>query len=132
MVVEEIAAHINSLGLATLGTDLFMHVSPDEPDELTVVTEYAGDEPDFVQDALVADTENSRIQVAVRSTQPEVGRLLAEQIYQAMMGIRNDMLSGTRILWCRPSDTPAMIGRDDSGRFLTTVNFRVKKELSSV
>jgi hypothetical protein len=131
MVVEEIANFIHERGLATLGTDLWMHVSPDEPDDLTVVTEYAGDEPEFVQDQLLADIENSRIQIAVRSTQPEVGRALAEQIYQAMMEIRNDVLSGTRVLWCRPSDTPAMIGRDDSGRFLTTVNFRVKKELSS-
>lgn len=132
MIVEEIANYLNVLGVATLGTDLFMHVSPDEPDDLMLVNEYAGDEPEFVQDQLRVDLENPRIQIVVRSERPEVGRALAEQAYQALMDIRNDVLSGTRILWCRPSDTPAMIGRDDSGRFLTTVNFRVKKELSSV
>jgi hypothetical protein len=132
MVVEEIANYIDAQGLATLGTDLWMHVSPDEPNDLMLVSEYAGDEPEFVQEALPAELENSRVQVAVRSVQPEVGRLLAERVYQALMNINDDVLSGTRILWCRPVDTPAMIGRDESGRFLTTVNFRVKKELSSV
>lgn len=131
MIVEEIANYIDSRGFATLGTDLFMHVSPDEPNDVMAVIEYAGDDPEFVQDQLRVDIENSRVQIVVRSSQPEVGRALAEQVYQALMDIRNDVLSGTRILWCRPVDTPAMIGRDDSGRFLTTVNFRVKKELSS-
>ena len=132
MVVEELAAYLSAQGLGVLGTDMWLHVSPNEPDEQMTIIEYAGDEPEFTQNDRGVDTENPRVQIAVRSEQPEVARLLAEQVYQALMKIRNELLNGTRILWCRPIDVPALAGRDDSGRFLVTCNFNVKKELTNV
>jgi len=132
MVVDELAAHIVADGLAVLGVDLFLHVAPDDPEELTVLTEYAGDEPVWIQDGVKIELENSRVQLMTRSGRPEVCRLQAERVYQSLMQIKNETLNGTRILWCQPIDTPAMIGRDDNGRFMTTTNFRVAKELTSV
>jgi hypothetical protein len=132
MVVEELAAFLVAQGLATLNVDLWLHVAPDEPDELAFIIEYAGDEPDYVQNDRSVELEHPRIQVGVRGSQPEVTRLRAERLYQSLMKIENESLSGTRYLSCLPIDTPAMIGRDESGRFLSTVNFRVEKELTNV
>lgn len=132
MVVDEIGAYLAANGIGTLAVDLFKHVAPDKPDELTIVTEYAGDDPGWVQDAGLIEVENSRVQIACRAIRPEVCRETAERAYQLLMAIHNNVLSGTRILWCMPVDTPSMIGRDENGRFMTTVNFRVAKELSSV
>ncbi len=132
MVTEELAAFLASQGLVDLGVDTWLHVIPDEPDDATSIIEYAGEEPEYIQDNPKVDLENPRVQVAVRSKQPEVARLRAERIYQSLMGIRNELLNGTRILWCQPIDTPALLGRDESGRFLVTTNFRVLKELTNV
>ena len=132
MVVDEIAAFLSAQGLGTLNVDMWLHVTPDEPTESLTIYEYAGDEPEYIQDDVMVDTENPRIQIAVRSDQPQVARLRAEEVYQALMKIRNDILNGTRILRCVPVDNPALLGRDESGRFLVTTNFRVKKELTSV
>ena len=132
MVVDELAAFLVAQGLATLNVDLWLHVAPDEPDELAFIIEYAGDEPDYVQNDRSVELEYPRIQIGVRGSQPEVTRLRAEQIYQSLMKIDNELLSGTRYLSCLPVDTPAMIGRDESGRFLSTINFRVEKELTNV
>lgn len=132
MVVEELAAYLTAQGLAILNTDTWLHVSPDEPDEQMTIIEYAGDEPEYIQNERRVDTENPRVQIAVRSGQPEVARLRAEQVYQSLMDIRNEVVDGTKILWCRPIDNPALVGRDESGRFLVTVNFSVKKELTNV
>ena len=132
MVVEELAAFLVAQGLATLNADLWLHVMPDEPDDAAVIIEYAGDEPDFVQNDRKVELEHPRIQVAVRGELPEVTRLRAEQIYQSLMKIDNELLSGTRYLSCVPVDTPAMLGRDESGRFMSTINFRVEKELTNV
>ena len=132
MVVEELAVFLVSQGLAVMGTDTWLHVMPDEPNDAMSIIEYGGDEPDYIQENPKVDTENPRVQVAVRSMQPEVARLRAEMIYQSLMTIRNETLNGTRILWCQPVDTPAMLGRDESGRFLVTTNFRVLKELTNV
>ena len=132
MIVEELAAYLISQGLAELGVDTWLHVSPDEPDEQMTIIEYAGDEPDLVQNSRMVDTENPRVQIAVRSAQPDVARLRAERVYQSLMKINDEHLNGTRILQCVPVDNPALAGRDESGRFLVTVNFRVKKELTSV
>lgn len=132
MILEDLATFLESQGLATRGVDLWLHVSPDMPNECAILVEYAGDDPDWVMENRKADTENPRVQLGVRSEQPEVARLRAERMYQAMMTIRNDIINGTRYLWCRPVDSPTMIGRDDSGRFMATVNFMVQKELTSV
>jgi hypothetical protein len=132
MVVEELAAFLVAQGLAVLNADLWLHVMPDEPDDAAVIIEYAGDEPDYVQNDRKVELEHPRIQVAVRGELPEVTRLRAEQIYQSLMKIDNELLSGTRFLSCLPVDTPAMLGRDESGRFLSTINFRVEKELTHV
>jgi len=132
MVVEEVGAYLVAEGLAILGTDLFLHVLPDKPDEAASLINYLGDEPDYVQDGRKVDTENPRVQLAVRSMRPEVCRLRAEKMYQSLMQIRNQVLDGTRYLWLRPVNSPSMAGRDENGRFLTTVNFRISKELTSV
>lgn len=96
------------------------------------IIEYAGDEPEYVQNERMVDTENPRVQIAVRSERADVARLRAERVYQSLMKIDNEILNGTRILQCVPVDNPALAGRDESGRYLVTVNFRVKKELTSV
>ena len=132
MVCEELAAYLEAAGLATRNVDLWLHVAPDEPAELALIIEYAGDEPDWVHDKRQVDTEHTRVQVSVRSERPEVARLRVERLYQSLMMIKNEMLSGTRYIWCMPVDTPAMIGRNESGLFIATVNFRVQKELTSV
>ena len=132
MVVEELAAYLVAKGLATLNADLWLHVAPDDPDELAFIIEYAGDEPDYVQNDRSVELEYPRVQIGVRGAQPEVTRLRAERLYQSLMKIDNESLSGTRYLSCIPVDTPAMIGRDESGRFLSTVNFRIEKELTNV
>jgi len=132
MVVEDLALVLEVAGVGTLGTDIRLHVAPDDPDNLMVLIDYAGDTPEWVQDKQKVDTENPRVQVAVRGTQPEEVRLRAEQAYQTLMTIENEVINGTRYLWCQPVDTPSIIGRDESGRHLATVNFRVKKELSNV
>jgi hypothetical protein len=132
MVVEELAAFLVAQGLATLKVDLWLHVAPDDPDDCAFIIEYAGDEPDFIQNDRMVEVERPRVQVTVRGEKPEVTRLRAERLYQSLMKIENESLSGTRYLSCIPIDTPAMIGRDESGRFLSTVNFRIEKELSNV
>jgi hypothetical protein len=132
MVVEELGAFLVAQGLAVLNADLWLHVMPDEPDDAAVIIEYAGDEPDYVQNDRKVELEYPRVQVAVRGELPEVTRLRAEQIYQSLMMIDNELLSGTRYLSCLPVDTPAMLGRDESGRFMSTINFRVEKELTNV
>jgi hypothetical protein len=132
MILDELAAHVVADGLGTLGVDFFLHVAPDDPEEITVLTEYAGDDPVWIQDDDKIEIENARVQLMTRSARPEVCRLQAERVYQSLMRIKNETLNGTRILWCQPVDTPAMLGRDDNGRFMTTANFRVAKELTSV
>lgn len=132
MVVEDIATILQAGGIGTIGVDLFQHVSPDKPDDLVTVAEYTSDEPQWIQDSETVDVENTRVQVAARSMRPETGRLVAERAYQLLMTVKGQTINGTRYLWCRPADAPGMVGRDENGRFLSVVNFRIAKELSSV
>jgi hypothetical protein len=132
MIVEDIGAYLQANGIGTLSVDLFLHVAPDKPDDLMSVTEYSSDPPQYIHDKAKVEIELPRIQIAARSMRPEVGRLKAERAYQLLMAIHNGIIGTTRYLWCQPVDSPAMVGRDENGRFITTVNFRVSKELSSV
>jgi len=132
MMVEDIGAYLELNGIGTLAVDLFLHVAPDKPDDQILLAEYASDEPEWIQDSPKVDYENPRIQLSVRSMRPETGRLICERAYQLLMQVERQTLSGTRYLWVKPMDSPAMVGRDENGRFLSVVNFRVAKELSSV
>lgn len=132
MIVEDIGAYLQAYGIGTLGVDLFLHVTPDKPEDSVTIVEYSSDPPEYIHDKQKVEVELPRVQVSARSMRPEVGRLKAEQIYQLLMAIHNEVIGTTRYLWCMPVDSPAMVGRDENGRFLSTVNFRVSKELSSV
>lgn len=132
MIVEDIGSYLQTNGLGTLSVDLFLHVAPDKPDESMSVVEYSSDPPDYIHDKQKVEVEYPRVQISCRSIHPEVGRLLAEKVYQLLMAIHNEVIGTTRYLWVMPVDSPAMVGRDENGRFITTVNFRVSKELSSV
>lgn len=131
MALEDLAAHLVASGLGTLGSDLFLHVAPDKPDDLMVLVDYSGDPPDWVQEESKVEIENVRVQLMARSKQPQACKERADKAYQVLMEIQSSSIGGTRILWCKPVDAPAMIGRDENGRFMTTVNFRVAKELTS-
>ena len=132
MVADDLALMLEVAGIGTVGTNIFKYVSPDEPDDLLVLVPYAGDEPDWVQDNAKVEAENPRVQVAGRGNRPEELTLLMERVYQTLMSIEGDIINGTYYQWCKPVDTPSIIGRDESGRHLATVNFRVKKGLTNV
>lgn len=132
MVADDLALRLEQAGIGTVGTDIFKYVSPDGPDAQLTIIPYSGDEPDRVQEKRKVEAENPRVQVAARGDRPEEVTLLIERAYQALMVIENEVINGVYYQWCDPVDTPSIIGRDESGRHLATVNFRVKKELTSV
>lgn len=125
MLAEEFALYLESLGLVTydptgITGDTFLEVMPPSPDEVVVLTEYAGRVPDV---RLPYDSPG--LQVRVRGTRdPRTGREKISAIYDALHGLSGVTLpNGTKLVACLAKASPHPMGRDANGRHEYTLSF---------
>jgi len=130
MLVEDIAGRLVIAGHGTIGTDLFMHMMPEEPDECIAIFAYEGEAPRYVHDQVAFDTEAPRIQVMIRSAQPNTAYETAYAVLYSLETIRNEVINGVRYLTVKPTTSPEIIERDGNGLYLAVVNFMAEKEAS--
>ena len=122
-MLREIGTYLQSQGIGTLGTDLFLGLMPDQPDNCVVLFEYAGSPPD-----LHWSGEYPGLQVQVRSTSYPTARRMIGNIVNILHGMSEQKLSGIRFLLIQAQGNPEVLKRDDKGRVVLFVNFRIIKE----
>ncbi|HHV98601.1 MAG TPA: hypothetical protein GXX36_03350 [Clostridiaceae bacterium] len=123
MMLNEIGAYLQSQGIGTLATDLFLGQMPEEPDNCIALFEYAGNPPD-----LHWNGEYPGLQVRVRNKSYAAGRAKIQQIYGLLHGLHGQVLSGTRYLLIKARGNPEVLQRDENNRIEFFVNFEVIKE----
>jgi len=127
-MLDHISTYLASLGIATVGTDLFLGTMPDTPDTCTALHEYAGPAPNYTHGDLLPFEEHPRLQVMTRSATYTTARNKAEAIYRALGGVSNLLLSGCTYYRIMPLQQPGFIGKDQNARTQFTVNFQISKE----
>ncbi|MGK5531535.1 minor capsid protein [Streptomyces sp. URMC 129] len=126
-LLDGLARYLHSLGLVTYDTtgttgDLFIGTMPPEPDAAVALTRYGGERPD---PRLPYD--EPRVQVRVRGgPDPRVSEARAYAIYDALHGLSSVTLpDGTYLVTCEALQTPAAMGRDESGRHEHVTNYEL-------
>lgn len=121
MPENAIAAYLQTLGLGTVGTNIFVNTKPATPDNLISVFGYAGRAPERTHDG----SGNSRpgIQVWVRNASAGTGRSTIESAFNALDGLSNTSLSGRYFLIVNALQSPEPMGKDENGRTEFSVNF---------
>ena len=123
MMLNEIGTYLQSQGIGTLGTDLFLGLMPDQPDNCIALFEYAGSPPD-----LHWNGEYPGLQVRVRDKSYPAGKAKIKQIVRVLHGLHETVLGGTRYLLVKARGSPEVLMRDENNRIEFFINFEIIKE----
>jgi hypothetical protein len=122
-VLREIGAYLATKSIGTVGTDIFLGLMPDEPDNCVALFEYAGSPPD-----LHWNGEYPGLQVRVRNKSYAAARTKIGEVIAELHGLHEQDLSGTRYLLIKARGSPEILKRDNNNRVELFVNFEIIKE----
>ena len=122
-MLTEIGAYLATKSIGTVGTDIFLGLMPDQPDNCIALFEYAGSPPD-----LHWAGEYPGLQVRVRNKSYAAGRAKIEEVVTELHGAHELTLNGTRYLLIKARGSPEVLKRDNNNRVELFVNFEIIKE----
>ena len=122
-MLKEIGTYLATKSIGTVGTDIFLGLMPDEPDNCIALFEYAGSPPD-----LHWNGEYPGLQVRVRNKSYAAARTKIGEAMTALHGLHEQTLSGTRYLLIKARGSPEVLKRDNNNRVELFVNFEIIKE----
>jgi len=109
--------------VTTVGTDIFLDILPDSPDNCVVIVEYAG-ETSFINNAL-----NRSIQVRVRNTVRATAKskiiALYDSVYDPEAEVRIIDFTAARWGIVSPRQYPYSLTRDENKRFIFVFNMGI-------
>ncbi len=153
MMLKEIGTYLATKSIGTVGTDIFLGLMPDQPDNCIALFEYAGNPPD-----LHWNGEYPGLEVRVRNTSYAAARTKIREIMDELHGLYEQTLpveeepvngevenggeeelgepepqtepevTGTRYLLIKAKGSPEILKRDENNRVELFVNFEIIKE----
>lgn len=125
MLLDDIGLYLQQKGIGIIGTDIFKGQLPTTSDNAIALFEYAG-EP---QDLTDANLEYPSLQVLVRNKSYATGRQKIEQVRNILHGLTETTINNVRYLLIQAKQSPEALPRDENGRAIFVVNFRIMKEV---
>lgn len=123
---EDVATLLQSAGVGTLGTTLFVGTLPEAPDAAVAVLATGGAGPQYTISGTAYSVE--RAQVVVRATSYNAAQTTAAAAYSACLAWRNGVQNGTRYLSFTVLQNPFLLGLDDIMRPRFVFNVEGMKE----
>lgn len=132
-VLNEIAAHLATLGVGVVGTSLFIGTLPDSPVVCGAVYEYGGLASEMGFGAAGVKYETPAVQVVFRGDPEDYAgpRAKAETAYRGLAAVEAELLGATFYHWIHPQQPPFLLKRDENERVLIAFNVLCEKELSA-
>lgn len=123
-MIRDIAQYLQTNGVGTVGTDIFLQQLPANPDNVVALFQYAGEPPD-----LHWNGEYPGLQVLVRNKNTEAALTKIEHIKNILHGISETTINNHRYLLIRARQSPELLEKDGNNRAIFVCNFRVIKEV---
>lgn len=122
----EVAEYLETQGVGTRGTDIWIGEIPDDTDDALTVIATGGFEPD---PDLGDDIEYPTIQIDCRSTTYATAQTLSQAAHTLFLGNNNTTITsgGKYIFFMNPIQEPTYIGKDDKDRKIFSCNYRFIK-----
>jgi|SRR5699024_2759790 len=121
-----LALYLQSRSVGTFAADLFCAVEPAEPDNCLTCYDTGGTAPTSGWSHHCDPLFNTTVQVRSRNASYESG-------YKALHDVRNEIMkldhyttNGTMLIGARASTDIFALPRDDSGRYIHTINLDIK------
>jgi hypothetical protein len=133
VMLDDIGAYVaTNIGSLTLGTNLFLSLLPETPDNVVAILENSGVAPVFTLGSNhLPRIERPEIQVLVRNDSYSTGRALAESIYRLLTQVTNQTIGSVLYQRIEAVSAPDLMERDINYRSVFTCNFSVMKGLST-
>jgi len=111
-----------------IGTNLFRSTMPPTPDLCACLYDSPGEAPDSH-----LDYKRPGLQIVVRGVAGgyDAAHTLAQQLNDAIDGLANVTISGSRYIGIWATTDVGAVGQDDNNRPLVSVNFRIHRTASS-
>jgi hypothetical protein len=118
MMLEALADQLQTDGVATVATNLFIGLMPDSPDDCIAIYEYAGSPPIEVLTDNDATLERPSVQVITRAGRNDypTARTLIENARNSLTNITDSTISGVRFLRVNQISSINALGVDDNDR----------------
>lgn len=136
-ILNELAAHLATLGVGAVGTTIHIGLLPETPDACAAIFETGGLAPEFNFGTSGLDFETPAVQVICRGAPADYAtpRANATLAYEGLAKIEAETVSGGGTSafyhWVHPQQAPFLMARDANGRVLIACNYLVEKELSA-
>jgi hypothetical protein len=130
-VLDDIGAALETAGVGTQGTDLFLSVMPETPDTCVAVVEVAGIEPVDVFRDSAPIIETPRLQVLSRARRADDAKTKARAAWLALAGVGEGTVGGGNKRWLNIDvvQSPFMIGRDENDRVIYGFNAQAWRDV---
>jgi hypothetical protein len=125
-ILEAIGDYLEDNGFGTLGTNIWLGIQPQTPDQTVTVYENAGSSPTFTMGPGGIRIDYPMLQIVVRGVERDYpdARDKAENIRQLLAAVLETTISGVHIMRIEPMGSVNMLGVDGKQRPLISVNFR--------
>lgn len=134
MITTDIAAYLQTVGIGTVGTDIFKGYMPDAPNDCIVLYQRGGRSPEVVQTS--PKLEYPELHIIVRAdgdTAYDDAMTRANSIMTALHTMAEQTINAHRYLYLRALSSPVLMRFDYSQKpphVLVAIDFEVTKEVS--
>lgn len=123
-LVEEVGTALQTAGVGTLGTSLFLNSLPETTGTFAVgIFETGGLAPGRTMGTSYLTYERARIQVQCRASASTLARKKLNHVFIELEETYNTTLSGTTYLRIEAVQSPFLLTRDAGGRTVFAANF---------
>lgn len=128
-LLPEIGTHLQTGGIGTLGTNLFLGMMPDTPDACVAVYEYPGGQGEYVLGTSMTQIERPKFQVMARAAEDDYAsaRSKIQDVYTLLDAVVETDLSSKRYHRISAIAPPFFVERDSKKRPLMVCNFQAEK-----
>ena len=123
---HDLVLYLAGQGVGTWPGTLAVHVEPADPENVVTLYDTGGQGPDTDQLDLMQPT----FQVRVRNKDPVANYEMQARIRDLLMLPGRIVTADSAFVMITPSSDIASLGIDDTGRFLTTLNYSAIRERS--
>lgn len=127
MILDDLAALIESEGLGTVGADVIKSRLPEKPIECVALLDEEGASPTYAQNSTAVDWESPHVQVVVRSEDYDVAKTRAQAIADVLGAVSNEVVGAARYLRVVLLNSPFQLDVDDSELVQVGFNLEARK-----
>ena len=126
-ILDAVGSILQTAGVGTAGTDLFLSRRPETPDVCVTVYESGTGYPIYTHGANGAALYSTNIQVTARAEREDypAARTKITAVITAMEAVRDSTISGITILRIEQFGRPIPMGYDGNDRPTVAMNFSV-------